>query len=176
MKRQSAAVVLLALVLTVSGCSSSAPKDSAPVALPAPSPTASATPSSPEPTEPEPTEPEPSGTPAESTPAPDVIEPPTDGDPDDGASEVPDEFKEMVVPEDLMDVTADDMYGPGIDDFMTDVETGDKGRKVGVCRTAAVIVSELPRTEIEERRAAMTPEDLETLTDFIDVCGRILAS
>ena len=171
MKRESAAACLLALVLTVSGCASPAPKDSSPVALPAPSPTASATPS-----EPEPSEPAPSDTPAETTPAPDVIEPPAEGDPSDGASEVPDEFKEMVVPEDLMDVTADDMYGPGINDFMTDVETGDKGRKVGVCRTAAVIVSELPRTEIEERRASMTPEDLETLTDFIDVCGRILAS
>jgi hypothetical protein len=173
MKRQSAAACLLALVLTVSGCASPAPKDSSPVALPAPSPTASATPSEPEP---EPSEPAPSDTPAETTPAPDVIEPPAEGDPSDGASEVPDEFKEMVVPEDLMDVTADDMYGPGINDFMTDVETGDKGRKVGVCRTAAVIVSELPRTEIEDRRASMTPEDLETLTDFIDVCGRILAS
>lgn len=171
MKRESAAACLLALVLTVSGCASPAPKDSSPVALPAPSPTDSATPS-----EPEPSEPAPSDTPAETTPAPDVIEPPAEGDPSDGASEVPDEFKEMVVPEDLMDVTADDMYGPGINDFMTDVETGDKGRKVGVCRTAAVIVSELPRTEIEERRASMTPEDLETLTDFIDVCGRILAS
>jgi hypothetical protein len=171
MKRQSAAAVLLALVLTVSGCSSSAPKDSAPVALPAPSPTASATPS-----EPEPTEPAPSDTPAETTPAPDVIAPPSEDDPDDGASQVPDDFKEMVVPEDLMDLTADDMYGPGINDLMTDVETGDKGRGVGVCRTAAIIVSELTRTEIEERRASMTEDDLDVLVDFIDLCGRILAS
>lgn len=123
MKRKSAAACLLALVLTMAGCSSPAPKDSAPVALPAPSPTASATLS-----EPEPSEFASSDTSAESTPAPDVIAPPSKDDPSDGASQVPDDFKEMVVPEDLMDLTADDIYGPGINDLMTDVETGDKGR------------------------------------------------
>lgn len=171
MKRQSAAACLLVLVLTVSGCASSSPKDSSPVALPAPSPTASATPS-----EREPSDPAPSDTPAETTPAPDVIDPPSDADPSDGASQVPDELKEMLIPEDLVDLTADDMYSNGIQDLMTDVETGDKGRGVGVCRTASIIVSELTRTEIEERRASMAPEDLDTLTDFIDLCGRILAS
>lgn len=169
MTRQTAAACLLALTLVVSSCSSSAPKDSAPVAVANPTPTPTVTPSaSPEPA-PSASSPEPSAT-------PDVIETPDDGDPDDGASTVPDDLKDMLVPDDLKDVTADDMYSSGINDLMADVDAGNKGRKVGVCRTAAIIVSELTRTEIEERRASMTPEDVETLEDFIDQCGRILAS
>lgn len=168
MKRQTAAASLLALVLTVSGCSSSEPKDAAPVAMTTSTPAATATPSS----TPEPT----SETSSEPTAVPDVVEPPTPETPDDSASDVPDDLEDMLVPDDLKDVTADDMYGSGIDDLMAAFEAGDKNRKVGVCRTGAVIVSELTRTEIDERRASMTPEDVETLEDFIEQCGRVLAS
>ena len=169
MKRQTAAASLLALVLIVSGCSSSEPKDAAPVAMTTSTPTATATPS----TTPEPT---PSETSSEPTAVPDVVEPPASDTPDDGASDVPDDLEDMLVPDDLKDVTADDMYGSGIDDLMAAFEAGDKNRKVGVCRTGAVIVSELTRTEIDERRASMTADQVETLEDFIEQCGRVLAS
>lgn len=169
MKRQTAAASLLALVLTVAGCSSSEPKDSAPVAVTTSTPTATATPSA----TPEPT---PAETSSEPTAVPDVVEPPASDTPADGASDVPDDLEDMLVPDDLKDVTADDMYGSGIDDLMAAFEAGDKNRKVGVCRTGAVIVSELTRTEIDERRASMTPDQVETLEDFIEQCGRVLAS
>lgn len=169
MKRQTAAASLLALVLTVAGCSSSEPKDSAPVAVTTSTPTPTATPSATP-------EPSPSETSSEPTAVPDVVEPPASDTPADGASDVPDDLEDMLVPDDLKDVTADDMYGSGIDDLMAAFEAGDKNRKVGVCRTGAVIVSELTRTEIDERRASMTPEDVETLEDFIEQCGRVLAS
>lgn len=169
MKRQTAAASLLALVLTVAGCSSSEPKDAAPVAMITSTPTATATPSA----TPEPT---PSETSSEPTAVPDVVEPPASDTPDDSASDVPDDLKDMLVPDDLKDVTADDMYSSGIDDLMAAFEAGDKNRKVGVCRTGAVIVSELTRTEIDERRASMSPDDVETLEDFIEQCGRVLAS
>jgi len=159
-KRQTAAASLLALVLTVSGCSSSEPKDAAPVAVTTSTPTATATPSA---------TPEP-------TPSETSSEPPASDTPDDSASDVPDDLEDMLVPDDLKDVTADDMYGSGIDDLMAAFEAGDKNRKVGVCRTGAVIVSELTRTEIDERRASMTPDQVETLEDFIEQCGRVLAS
>jgi hypothetical protein len=168
-KRQTAAASLLALVLTVSGCSSSEPKDAAPVAMTTSTPTATATPSATP-------EPSPSETSSEPTAVPDVVEPPASDTPDDGASDVPDDLEDMLVPDDLKDVTADDMYGSGIDDLMAAFEAGDKNRKVGVCRTGAVIVSELTRTEIDERRASMTPDQVETLEDFIEQCGRVLAS
>jgi len=168
-KRQTAAASLLALVLTVAGCSSSEPKDSAPVAVTTSTPTPTATPSATP-------EPSPSETSSEPTAVPDVVEPPASDTPADGASDVPDDLEDMLVPDDLKDVTADDMYGSGIDDLMAAFEAGDKNRKVGVCRTGAVIVSELTRTEIDERRASMTPEDVETLEDFIEQCGRVLAS
>lgn len=169
MKRQTAAASLLALVLTVAGCSSSEPKDSAPVAVTTSTPTATAPPSA---------TPElsPSEASNEPTAVPDVVEPPASDPPDDGASDVPDDLEDMLVPDDLKDVTADDMYGSGIDDLMAAFEAGDKNRKVGVCRTGAVIVSELTRTEIDERRASMTPDQVETLEDFIEQCGRVLAS
>ena len=169
MKRQTAAASLLALVLTVSGCSSSEPKDAAPVTMTTSTPSATATPSA----TPEPT---PSETSSEPTTVPDVVEPPASDTPDDSASDVPDDLEDMLVPDDLKDVTADDMYGSGIDDLMAAFEAGDKNRKVGVCRTGAVIVSELTRTEIDERRASMTPDQVETLEDFIEQCGRVLAS
>lgn len=169
MKRQTAAACLLALTLVVSGCSSSAPKDSAPVTLDSPTPGATESPS-------DTPEPSPSASAADPSDAPDVIDQPTDDVPDDSASDVPDDLEDMLVPDDLKDVTADDMYSSGIDDLMAAFEAGDKNRKVGVCRTGAVIVSELTRTEIDERRASMTPEDVETLEDFIEQCGRVLAS
>ncbi|KQT98563.1 hypothetical protein [Sanguibacter sp. Leaf3] len=169
MKRQTAAACLLALTLVVSGCSSSARKDSAPVAVDTATPSATASPSaSPEPS--------PSESVADPSDAPDVIEPPAEALPDDSASDVPDDLEDMLVPDDLKDVTADDMYGSGIDDLMAAFEAGDKNRKVGVCRTGAVIVSELTRTEIDERRASMTSDQVETLEDFIEQCGRVLAS
>ena len=169
MKRQNAAASLLALVLTVAGCSSSEPKDSAPVAVTTSTPTATATPSATP-------EPFPSETSSEPTAVPDVVEPPASDTPDDSASDVPDDLEDMLVPDDLKDVTADDMYGSGIDDLMAAFDAGDKNRKVGVCRTGAVIVSELTRTEIDERRASMTSDQVETLEDFIEQCGRVLAS
>lgn len=168
MKRQIAASCLLALTLVFSGCSSSQ-KDSAPVIVDTATPSPSTTPSgSPEPSL--------SESPAEPTAVPDVVEPPASDTPDDSASDVPDDLEDMLVPDDLKDVTADDMYGSGIDDLMAAFEAGDKNRKVGVCRTGAVIVSELTRTEIDERRASMTPDQVETLEDFIEQCGRVLAS
>lgn len=176
MKRQTAAASLLALVLAVAGCSSSEPKDAAPVAMTTSTPSATAT-SSATP------EPSPSETSSEPTAVPDVVEPPASDTPDDSASDVPDDLEDMLVPDDLKDVTADDMYGSGIDmygsgidDLMAAFEAGDKNRKVGVCRTGAVIVSELTRAEIDERRASMTPDQVETLEDFIEQCGRVLAS
>jgi hypothetical protein len=168
-KRQTAAASLLALVLTVSGCSSSEPKDAAPVAMTTSTPTVTESPSATP-------EPSPSASSADPSDDPDVIEPPADDVPDDSASDVPDDLEDMLVPDDLKDVTADDMYGSGIDDLMAAFEAGDKNRKVGVCRTGAVIVSELTRTEIDERRASMTPVQVETLEDFIEQCGRVLAS
>lgn len=162
-------MVVIALVLTASGCTSTSPKDSSPVvALPT-------GPSTPAPTETDSLA-EPDDNPSTSAPAdePTFTEPsePTPTT-DPGGSTGQDDF---LIPDEEVLFTADELYSSEVQTLYADVEAADRSNRIGICRSAAIVVGELTSAEIEERREAMAPEDVEVLEDFVSLCQRVLAS
>lgn len=163
MRRQTASLWVVALMLVVSGCSSPAPKDVAPVpvattASPGPSAEPTDAPTTADPTE-EPTFTEPSSEPTGTAE--------TDGSTGQDGFLIPDE--EVLF-------TADELYSSEVNDLYADVEAADRSNRIGICRSAAIVVGELTSSEIEERRDAMAPDDVEALEDFVSLCQRVLAS
>lgn len=170
MKVSAAAVCFVALVLTVTGCSTTPPKDASPVVVltGAPSaPTPTETESSAEPTD-VPTTVDPSDEPTFTEPSPEpTVTAETDG------STGQDDF---LIPEEDVLFTADELYSSTIEDLYADVEAADRSNRIGICRSAAIVVGDLTSAQIEERRDAMAPDDVETLEDFVSLCQRVLAS
>ena len=163
-KRQTAAAVLLALVLTVAGCSSSAPKDSAPVALPPRRRRPQRLPRAE-------TLSRPVGHAGASRPRRPTSSRRLPRTPRRRRVRGPGRLQGDARPRGPHGPHRGRHVRPGINDLMTAFETGDKagGRRVPHGRDHRL---RLTRTEIEERRASMTEEDLDVLVDFIDLCGR----
>lgn len=162
-------MVVIALVLTASGCTSTSPKDSSPVVA------LSTGPSTPAPTETDSLA-EPDDNPSTSAPAdePTFTEPsePTPTT-DPGGSTGQDDF---LIPDEEVLFTADELYSSEVQTLYADVEAADRSNRIGICRSAAIVVGKLTSAEIEERREAMAPEDVEVLEDFVSLCQRVLAS
>lgn len=162
-------MVVIALVLTASGCTSTSPKDSSPVVA------LSTGPSTPAPTETDSLA-EPDDNPSTSAPAdePTFTEPsePTPTT-DPGGSTGQDDF---LIPDEEVLFTADELYSSEVQTLYADVEAADRPNRIGICRSAAIVVGKLTSAEIEERREAMAPEDVEVLEDFVSLCQRVLAS
>lgn len=162
-------MVVIALVLTASGCTSTSPKDSSPVVA------LSTGPSMPAPTETDSLA-EPDDNPSTSAPAdePTFTEPsePTPTT-DPGGSTGQDDF---LIPDEEVLFTADELYSSEVQTLYADVEAADRPNRIGICRSAAIVVGKLTSAEIEERREAMAPEDVEVLEDFVSLCQRVLAS
>ena len=161
MRRQTAAAFFVVLGIAVSGCAESAPKDAAPVLV---GPTVSATPSV-QPTQ-APTPADPTGEPTFAGPRPEPT--PTD-------DEVPGQDG-FLIPDDEVLFTADELYSSTVAELYADVAAADRSNRIGICRSAAIVVGGLTSSEIEERRGAMSPSDVETLDDFVSLCRRVLAS
>lgn len=162
-------MVVIALVLTASGCTSTSPKDSSPVVA------LSTGPSTPAPTETDSLA-EPDDNPSTSAPADEPTftepsEPTPTADP--GGSTGQDDF---LIPDEEVLFTADELYSSEVQTLYADVEAADRSNRIGICRSAAIVVGKLTSAEIEERREAMAPEDVEVLEDFVSLCQRVLAS
>lgn len=166
-----AGLVALLIAAAATGCSSTAPKDASPV-LTAPSQPSSSAPaetSPPESTPPDdPTTPVPSQEPTFTEPS---AEPTVTADP--GGSTGQDDF---LIPDEEVLFTADELYSSEVQTLYADVEAADRPNRIGICRSAAIVVGKLTSAEIEERREAMAPEDVEVLEDFVSLCQRVLAS
>jgi len=167
--RASAVAGLVAIALVATGCSAATPKDASPVVVPTSSPSAPVPSATPTPT---PTT-EPAEEPAAPSEEPVVPSPsvsPTSTPGGDG------ETGGFVIPDEEVLFTADELYSSEIEGLYADVEAADRSHRIGLCRSAAIIVGELTSSEIEERRESMAPDDVETLEDFVSLCQRVLAS
>ncbi|MBF0722255.1 hypothetical protein [Sanguibacter inulinus] len=166
-----AGLVALLIAAAATGCSPTAPKDASPV-LTAPSQPSSSAPaetSPPESTPPDdPTTPVPSEEPTFTEPS---AEPTVTADPDGSTGQ--DDF---LIPDEEVLFTADELYSSEVQTLYADVEAADRPNRIGICRSAAIVVGKLTSAEIEERREAMAPEDVEVLEDFVSLCQRVLAS
>lgn len=173
MTRASAVAGLVAIALVATGCSAATPKDASPVVVPTSSPSAPVPSATPTPT--------PTTKPAEepAVPSEEPVVPSPSASPSVSPTTTPGgdgETGGFVIPDEEVLFTADELYSSEIEGLYADVEAADRSHRIGLCRSAAIIVGELTSSEIEERRESMAPDDVETLEDFVSLCQRVLAS
>lgn len=127
------------------------------------------------------TSPAPSAEPTDDPTTADPTEEPTFAEPssdptDTAESDGSTGQEDFLIPDDEVLFTADELYSSEINELYADVEAADRSNRIGICRSAAIVVGELTSSEIEERRDAMDPDDVEALEDFVSLCQRVLAS